>query len=164
LAAAAAESVELGKNIGKKPAIIVSRSNLSRARPQAERAKLLADKTVHFGNKGYFGTPLPLIPDIRKSEVSDGVIGILLEALGVAKKFDQRVTLHQGPNKRLNRYLVFQYKRLIKSIGGTTVKGNNITPAHTVWPYNFYELSNPRGKVLLTSKERKELRGKVRIY
>jgi hypothetical protein len=74
----------------------------------------------------------PNIPDIRKSEVSEGVVGQLLEALGVAKRFERVVTLHQGPNKRLNRYLVYQYTRLIKSINGTLVKGDSTKSAHVI--------------------------------
>ncbi|HYT40827.1 MAG TPA: hypothetical protein VEP90_00645, partial [Methylomirabilota bacterium] len=83
-------------------------------------------------NKGFYGTPLPLIPDIRKCEVSEGIVGTLLNAFGVSKRFGREITLHQGPNKRLNRYLVFQYKRLIKSIDGSTIKGTIDKPAHIV--------------------------------
>jgi len=110
------------KKSGKKPARIVSRSDLSQTNPNREA--LYKDKSFTFNNKGFYGTPLPLIPDIRKSEVSEGIVGTLLEAFGVAKRFDRQVTLSQGPNKRANRYLVYQYNRLIKSIDGTTVKGD----------------------------------------
>jgi len=116
----------------RQPAKMVSRSDLSRTRPAEELEELFSDKTLCFNSKGFFGTPLPLIPDIRKSEVVDGYVGQLLEAFGVSKKFNRVVTLHQGPNKRLNRYLVFQYKRLIKSIDGTIVKGDINAQAHVI--------------------------------
>ena len=106
-----------------KPANIVSRGDLSRTRPAEELAKIYLDKEVTLGNKGFYGTPLPLIPDIRKSEVSEGAVGALLDAFGVSKRFERVVTLQKGPNKKSNRYLVFQYKRLIKSIDGTINKG-----------------------------------------
>jgi hypothetical protein len=92
----------------------------------------LEDKQTTFAGKGFFGTPLPLIPDVRKSEVGEGVVGQLLESLGVSKKFESVVTLSKGPNKRLNRYLVYQYTRLIKSIDGTLVRGSPELPAHVL--------------------------------
>jgi hypothetical protein len=119
---------------GKSPAKLASRGDLSGTRSVDEIRKMKADKTIVFGSKGFYGTPLPLIPDIRKSEVSEGAVGILLEALGVShiKKFERYVTLTQGPNKRSNRYLRIQYKRLIKSIDGIIVPGDSNTPAHVV--------------------------------
>jgi hypothetical protein len=45
---------------------LVSRTDLSSANDPQSRANLLADKQVCFNNKGFYGTPLPLIPDIRK--------------------------------------------------------------------------------------------------
>src|SRR6266550_5603250 len=112
------DETALGKKKAKLPANLVSRGDLSHTRTEEERNKLLSDKTVRFGDKGYFGTPLPLIPDIRKCVVSEGKIGKLLDALGVAKRFERVVTLSAGPNRRSNRYLKFQYDRLIKSIDG----------------------------------------------
>ncbi|HYT41841.1 MAG TPA: hypothetical protein VEP90_05815, partial [Methylomirabilota bacterium] len=133
---------------------------LSKANLPFYRTRLLEQKDICFGNKGFYGTPLPLIPDIRKSEVSEGVVGKLLEIFGVAKKFERQVTLNKGPNKRSNRYLVFQYERLIKSVNGTIVRGNSDTPSHVVWEYNFYELS----KVNLKKKDRKYLKKLARNY
>jgi hypothetical protein len=75
---------------------------------------------------------MPLLRSILRSEVIDGAIGKLLETFGVTKKFDRRVILSRGPNKKANRYLVFQYKRLIKTIEGQTVQGTISTPAHVV--------------------------------
>jgi hypothetical protein len=134
-AAEAAEDDESDVNTGPKKKTKVrnmSRSNLSATRPKDERMLLYSDKTLSFNNKGFFGTPLPLIPDVRKTEVSDGVVGLLLESLGVKKRFDRVVTLQKGPNKRLNRYLVYNYKRLIKSIDGTLVPGNVDKMAHVI--------------------------------
>jgi hypothetical protein len=158
----AIESSMESENKSKKPANIVSRSDLSRTRPTVELDKLMKDNDVTLANKGFYGTPLPLIPDIRKSEVSEGAVGILLDAFGVSKRFERVVTLTQGPNKRSNRYLVFQYKRLIKSIDGTIVKGNKNTLAHVNWMHNFYNLSSPTSG--LSSKDRKNLRAKARSY
>jgi hypothetical protein len=76
-------------------------------------------------------------------EVSEGVVGTLLEIFGVSKRFDRQVTLFQGPNRRSNRYLTYQYTRLIKSLHGTMVKGASTSPSHVVWEYNFYKLSDP---------------------
>src|SRR5260221_6039380 len=142
------EETDKGIKKSKQPAKIASRGDLSLTRPVEEREKQLADKTIFFGSKGYFGTPLPLIPDIRKCEVNEGVVGLLLDALGVSKRFERIVTLHQGPNKKSNRYLTFQYERLIKSIEGTTAKGDENTPSHVVWTYNFYKITEKNNKHL----------------
>jgi hypothetical protein len=150
-----------GQSETKRPAKMVSRSDLSKTRPQEEITNLLKDKDIFFGGKGFYGTSLPLIPDIRTSEVSLGLAGKLLEAFGVSRKFGRTVTLYQGPNRRANRYLVFQYNRLIKSIDGSTVRGTVHTAAHVVWPHNFYKASRT---LILTSQRRKELRGKARVY
>ncbi|HYT42844.1 MAG TPA: hypothetical protein VEP90_10880 [Methylomirabilota bacterium] len=100
---------------------------------------------------------MPLLPDIRKSEVSGGTVGKLLEAFGIVKGFDRRVTLYQGPNKRKNRYLVYQYKRLIKSIDGELVKGTIDIPGHVVWSHNFYKLTDPNFLVDTKAAENIEL-------
>jgi hypothetical protein len=140
----------------KLEAKFVSRTELSLVNDPINRKKLLEDKTLSFSSKGFYGTPLPLIPDIRKSEVSEGVVGQLLEALGVSKKFESIVTLSKGPNRRLNRYLVYQYKRLIKSIDGTLVEGNSSKSAHVIWKYNIYKITCPEKK---TDLEKMELLG-----
>jgi hypothetical protein len=149
--------VELLKNNDDgevKQAKFASRTELSMANDSTSRAKLLEDKEITFSSKGFYGTPLPLIPDIRKSEVSEGVVGQLLEALGVSKKFESIVTLQKGPNKRHNRYLGYQYRRLIKSIDGTLVQGNSDKQAHVIWKYNFYKITSPDG---LTDAEKMDI-------
>jgi hypothetical protein len=113
-----------------EPRKVASRGDLSHMRPKSDRMKQLADKTIFFGSKGFYGTPLPLIPDIRSSEVSVGLVGKLLDAFGISKKFERLVSLKQGPNKRMNRYLVYQYKRLIKSIDGELVSGDSNKQSH----------------------------------
>jgi hypothetical protein len=150
-----------GQTETKRPAKMVSRSDLSKTRSPDDIKLLLQDKDICFGNKGFYGTPLPLIPDIRTSDVSEGIVGKLLEAFGVRKKFGRTVTLYQGPNKRSNRYLVIQYNRLIKSIDGSTVKGTEHTPAHVVWTHNFYLASKSS---ITTAAEHKVLRRKARIF
>jgi hypothetical protein len=136
-----------------REANIVSRTDLSKTNETSSLVK--QDEQVTFSSKGFFGTPLPLIPDVRKSEVGEGVVGQLLEALGVShiKKFKRVVTLKRGPNKRINRYLIYQYTRLIKSIDGTLVKGNSDFPAHVIWAYNIYKITSPE----LTQEEKAKL-------
>jgi hypothetical protein len=123
---------EVTEDKTKGTSSMVSRSDLSRTRPIGDLRKLAEDKTIHFGNKGFFGTPLPLIPDIRKSVVDKGVVSMLLETFGIIKRFDRRVTLIKGPNKKANRYLIKQYKRLIKSIDGKLIPGDINSPASVV--------------------------------
>jgi hypothetical protein len=146
----------------KREARLMSRGELSRVRPQSEIDKVIEDREVFFGSKGFYGSPLPLIPDIRESEVSEGIVSTLLSAFGISKRFGRVVTLTQGPNKRLNRYLVHQYKRLIKSIDGTLTKGDKFKPAEIVWSYDFYRLSALDSGA--SAKYRKHLRAKARKY
>jgi hypothetical protein len=150
------------KKKAKKPAKLISRSNLTRARPEEEVDNLFKDESLCWNNKGFFGTPLPLIPDIRSSEVTEGTVGLLLNAFGVAKKFNRTVTLSQGPNKRLNRYLVFQYNRLIKSINGTVTKGDVMNMSDVIWAHDFYRLSAPDSGVC--AMDRQILRKRCRKY
>jgi hypothetical protein len=139
---------EEAREMDNPGAKFMSRTDLSRFHDKLSRADLIKDKSICFSNKGFYGTPLPLIPDVRKTEVSQGIVGTLLEALGVGKKFERVVTLSQGPNKRLNRYLVYQYTRLIKSIDGTLVRGDVNKASHVIWKYNFYKLSDPSLKIV----------------
>jgi hypothetical protein len=111
--------------------ILKSRSDLSKARTPQE-LKNAKESPGSFGNKGYYGLPLPLIPDIRSTEVKEGTVGKLLEAFGVKKKYDRQIELQKGPNKKANRYLIWQYTRLIKTLEGTKVKGTPDIPAHIV--------------------------------
>jgi hypothetical protein len=146
----ALQSVYKSEEEKDRDAKIVSRSDLSKAYELSSIRE--EDKQVTYGGKGFFGTPLPLIPDIRKTEVGLGLVGTLLEALGVSKKFERVVTLRKGPNKRINRYLIFQYRRLIKSINGNLVKSSSNRPAHVVWDYSIYKITNP----LITQEEKAE--------
>jgi hypothetical protein len=82
-----------------------SRADLSKARTLVENKKTL-EATGSFGNKGYFGLPLPLIPDIRATEVIEGSVGKLLEVFGVKRKYDRTINLKRGPNRKANRYLI----------------------------------------------------------
>lgn len=38
------------------------------------------------------------------------------------------ITMYLGPNNRQNRYLIFQYTRLINSIGGTIKRKSYFDP------------------------------------
>jgi hypothetical protein len=111
---------------------VASRADFSATRSPAERNSLSKRKEFFYGNKGFYGTSLPLISDIRKSEVSVGIVGALLEAYGVKRKFERTVTLHAGPNRKSNRYLVHEYNRLIKAMNGTPIKGDINIQAHVV--------------------------------
>jgi hypothetical protein len=71
------------------------------------------------GAKTFCGTPLRLIPNIRDTDIDLGEGHEILEAFGIKRRTGTVVTLFQGPNRRLNRYLAYQYKRLILSIGGS---------------------------------------------
>jgi hypothetical protein len=151
-----------GRKKAKTPANIASRSDLSHTRSAEDRQAQIEDKTIFFANKGYYGTPLPLIPDIRSAIVSEGKIGELLSALGVSKRFERYVTLKQGPNKRSNRYLTIQYERLIHSIDGSFVKGDHENMSHIHWTHNFYKLTDPDSKNIKIDETLISKKGKVK--
>jgi hypothetical protein len=144
----------------EEPAQLISRSDHSKANTDLIRLIHRGDKKVRYGDKGYFGTPLPLIPDIRRCEVEDGIVGKLLQAFGVKKSFNRKVTLFGGPNHRKNRYLRIHYTRLIQSIGGEMLESDSYTPAHVNWKNNYYKIDLEK----LTRKERKLLKKNSRRY
>jgi hypothetical protein len=57
---------------------------------------------------------------------------------------------------------VFQYKRLLKSIDATLVKGTIDTSSHVIWSHDFYKLSAPDSGVCAI--DRKYLRTAARKY
>jgi hypothetical protein len=77
-------------------------------------------------SKGWLGTGLPLIPNISKSEVEVGTLSNVLELFGLKRREGTRVILYHGPNGRSNRYLRFQYQRLVFSIGGR-IRGKTVS-------------------------------------
>jgi hypothetical protein len=68
--------------------------------------------------KDFCGLPLRFLPDIRKSDIILGEGNKFLKLFGLSKRTWSIMTFYKGPNKKLNRYLNFQYTRLVKSIGG----------------------------------------------
>lgn len=91
--------------------------------------------------KGYMGTPLPLLPDIRKAEVSVGTLHPVLDSFGITKKVGGEVHLYPGPNRKLNQYLIHEYKRMIKTIGGKVVELKH--PVSVLDPLNKGESTLP---------------------
>jgi hypothetical protein len=82
----------------------------------------------HKKHKGFYGTSLPLIPNIRNSIVEVGSVNPLLFLFGIQKRKGTTVTLFTGPNGAPNKYLRYQYRRAILSIGGTfNGKSNSVT-------------------------------------
>lgn len=69
-------------------------------------------------NKGFVGTSLPLLPNIRRADVKIGSLDFYLKLFGVSKRVGGTITLSGGPNRRANRYLRVQYMRMITAIFG----------------------------------------------
>lgn len=93
----------LGRRICAKPAL-------------PSEPAVLKDRDVLKG--GYRGTPLPILPDIRKAEVDVGTSTPWLLEYGINKMEGKEIRLFPGPNKKLNRYLTHEYNRMISIIGG----------------------------------------------
>lgn len=71
------------------------------------------------GRSRFLGLPLPLLPDISTSHVAVGGDNPTLRAYGINQRKDTEVALYKGPNRKANRYLKWQYIRMLESIGGT---------------------------------------------
>jgi hypothetical protein len=72
--------------------------------------------------KGFAGTSLMLFPNVRETKVDLGEKSSWFGLFGIDKRVGTLITMYLGPNRRTNRYLTYQYIRLIKSIGGEIVK------------------------------------------
>jgi hypothetical protein len=70
-------------------------------------------------SKGFAGTALKLFPNVRDTRIEVGEECSWFKLFGINRRSKTLVTMYMGPNRRLNRYLSYQYTRLINSIGGT---------------------------------------------
>lgn len=82
------------------------------------------------GGSRFWGLPLPLLPDISLSSVEVGEEGSLLKLYGIKQREGTIVQLAKGPNRKANRYLKFQYIRLLESLGGTIFPEDNSKTLH----------------------------------
>lgn len=71
------------------------------------------------GGCKFLGLPFPLLPDISTSHVAVGGDNPVLKPYGISQREDTVVSLFQGPNRKANRYLKWQYIRMLSSIGAT---------------------------------------------
>jgi hypothetical protein len=164
-----------------KPAVqkvILSKEKISKKRNKSKEASLLSkwggmleqSMKAHVlkdpielangkVNKGFAGTSLPLFPDIRNIIVEAGALSRVLSLFGVKKQVGRSISLLKGPNHRSNRYLRFQYTRLIKSIGGVVCRSSN-GPAFVKWKIIFRKLDNSK----LTNKQKKLYRKKCKTF
>lgn len=79
----------------------------------------------HPSAKGFAGTSLKLLPNVRDSKIELGDPHEWFKLFGINKRVGTIITMYLGPNCRQNRYLTFQYKRLFKSIGGSVELGTD---------------------------------------
>lgn len=114
----------------------------------------------------FVNTSLPLLPDIRKASVDKGKYSKFFELFGLKLRVDSETILEKGPNKKANRYLRYNYIRMVKSLFGTVefasvkrtfiIKGEptlmkTSIPIHVSW-----DLVHRAVRLdLLTRKERK---------
>lgn len=71
------------------------------------------------GGSKFLGLPFPLLPDISTSHVAVGGDNPILKTHGINQRQDTEVALYKGPNRKANRYLKWQYIRMLESIGAT---------------------------------------------
>jgi hypothetical protein len=100
-------------------------SELSQPEPYCAYKPKEIDTDLDSG-KGFAGTALKLFPNVRQTKIKLGEEDSWFRLFGINKKVGTVITMHLGPNRRLNRYLTFQYKRLFASIKGEVL-------GYTVW-------------------------------
>jgi hypothetical protein len=75
--------------------------------------------TDNCSGKGFCGTTLRLLPNVRDSKVDLGEHSSWFKLFGMDKRLGTKLYMYLGPNIRLNRYLSYQYERMFKSIDGS---------------------------------------------
>lgn len=77
----------------------------------------MSDSAIKVRPGRFLSTPLPLFADIRSASVEVGKLSKFFSWFGISLKEGGRVSLFKGPNGRANRYLRFQYIRMLKALG-----------------------------------------------
>ncbi len=74
--------------------------------------------TYSGNSSNYLNTSLPLIPDVRQMSVIKGLKDLAISLFGINRFLKDTSIILQGggPNGRANRYLKYQYKRLLTRI------------------------------------------------
>lgn len=87
----------------------------------------------------YYNTSLPLIPNIRHLSVQEKCHDVFLNLFGIKSRKCESdgnlVILRSGPNKRANRYLKYQYSRLMNQLCAYKVL---IDPEKNQWAYKWF--------------------------
>lgn len=138
------------------------------------------------GGSKFLGLPFPLLPDISTSQVAVGGDNPVLKTYGINQRKDTCVTLFKGPNRKANRYLKWQYIRMLRSIGATLNPGQDgelqvktdfdmdvvkrlgktfdehdrEIPPHIFWTLKLRELANQE----LSRSDRKALNKRTNTY
>lgn len=138
------------------------------------------------GGSKFLGLPLPLLPDISTSHVAIGGDNPVLKAYEISQRKDTCVTLFKGPNRKANRYLKWQYIRMLRSMGATLNPGvvgklqeetdfdmdivkrigktydehNREISPHIYWTLNLRDLANKE----LSRSDRKALKQRTNTY
>jgi hypothetical protein len=76
---------------------------------------VIKDKNLRNGR--YLNSSLPLIPDIRSLTIQGKKQNLILSLFNIRTRRDEtdggKVILKGGPNGRKNRYLRYQYRRML---------------------------------------------------
>jgi hypothetical protein len=108
------------ENLHSKLLKISSRTNhLKLSSGQKSRDTTFTKNGLNSSNStNYLNTCLPLIPDVRQMSVIKGLKDLAISLFGISR-FDKESSIivqGGGPNGRANRYLKYQYKRLLTRI------------------------------------------------
>jgi hypothetical protein len=84
----------------------------------------------------YCNTSLPLIPDIRSLSIQESAHDLFLSLFKIrtrkSEDIGSKIVLRGGPNGRRNRYLKYQYKRLLELIGAFLTLNKNETEINEI--------------------------------
>lgn len=89
----------------------------------------------------YYNTSLPLIPDVRSLKIQEKPYDFYLSLFKIftrkSAKGGNKIILRGGPNGRANRYLKYQYSRLLPLVGAFLVLNKEQTAINEYsWCYN----------------------------
>jgi len=119
----------------------------------------------------YYNTSLPLIPDIRSLSIQEKSHDNFLNLFGIRTRLGEiggnQIILKGGPNGRANRYLKYQYSRLLPLIGAYKCLNKKETEiSEYKWFYNALEgrlMGRPYTDIFYDQLKNEKL-SKIHIY
>jgi len=117
---------------------------------KSRETSVLKNGSNSSNSTNYLNTCLPLIPDVRQMSVIKGLKDLALSFYGISRFVKETSIIEQsgGPNGRANRYLKYQYKRLLTRIEALPRVYDPVKGLEICWNIDFLNkdyVSNAKG-------------------